>query len=69
VAWKKRAIEAELTAAGRAITVLGGRRLKALPVDLPGLPEDRQLVRLAKERPTPPAYPRRPGVPAKHPIV
>jgi len=69
VAWKKRAIEAEMKAAGRAITILGGRRLRALPVDLPGLPPDRQLVRIARERPTPPSYPRRPGVPNRNPIV
>ena len=69
VAWKKRDVEEEMRAAARAITVLGGRRLKALPVDLPGLPPDRQLVRLAKERPTPAAYPRRPGVPSKKPII
>jgi 16S rRNA (guanine527-N7)-methyltransferase len=69
VAWKKRPIEDEQRAATRAITILGGRRLAAMPVDLPGLPPDRQLVRLAKERPTPSIYPRRPGMPGKHPIV
>ena len=68
VAWKKRDLEEELPAATRAITVLGGRRLEALPVDLPGLPPDRQLVCIAKERPTPPKYPRLPGVPSKNPI-
>jgi 16S rRNA (guanine527-N7)-methyltransferase len=69
VAWKKRGIDEEMRAAGRAIAVLGGRRLKALAVDLPGLPPDRQLVRIAKERPTPAAYPRLPGTPSKDPIV
>jgi 16S rRNA (guanine527-N7)-methyltransferase len=69
VAWKKRDLEDEMRAAARAISVLGGRRLKALPLELPGLPPDRQLVRIAKERPTPATYPRRPGTPSKHPIV
>ncbi|HEY3111074.1 MAG TPA: 16S rRNA (guanine(527)-N(7))-methyltransferase RsmG [Chloroflexota bacterium] len=71
VAWKKRdeKVEAEVLVSGRGVSILGGRRLKSLPVDLPGLPPDRQLVMLAKERPTPPKYPRLPGVPAHQPLV
>jgi 16S rRNA (guanine527-N7)-methyltransferase len=71
VAWKKRdeKVEAEVLVSGRAVSILGGRRLKPLPVDLPGLPPDRQLVMLGKERPTPPKYPRLPGVPEHQPLV
>ena len=71
VAWKKRdeKVEAEVLVSGRAVSILGGRRLKPLPVDLPGLPPDRQLVMLAKERPTSPRYPRLPGVPEHQPLV
>jgi 16S rRNA (guanine527-N7)-methyltransferase len=71
VAWKKRdeKVEAEVLVSGRGVSILGGRRLKSLPVDLPGLPPDRQLVMLAKERPTPPKYPRLPGVPEHQPLV
>jgi 16S rRNA (guanine527-N7)-methyltransferase len=71
VAWKKRdeKVDAEVLVSGRGVSILGGRRLKPLPVDLPGLPPDRQLVMLAKERPTPDRYPRLPGVPAHQPLV
>lgn len=69
VAWKKRDVADEVTVAGRGVSILGGRRLKALPVDLPGLPPDRQLILLAKERPTPPRYPRLPGTPQQRPLV
>lgn len=69
VAWKKRDVEDEILVAGRGISILGGRRLTSLPVDLPGLPPDRQLVRIAKERRTPDRYPRAPGVPKQRPLV
>jgi 16S rRNA (guanine527-N7)-methyltransferase len=71
VAWKKRdeKVEAEVLVSGRGVSILGGRRLRSLPVELPGLPPDRQLVLLAKERPTPPKYPRLPGVPEHQPLV
>ena len=71
VAWKKRdeKVEAEVLVSGRAVSILGGRRLRPIPVDLPGLPPDRQLVMLAKERPCPPRYPRLPGVPEHQPLV
>jgi 16S rRNA (guanine527-N7)-methyltransferase len=69
VAWKKRDVEDEILVAGRGVSILGGRRLRSLPVDLPGLPPDRQLVRLSKERATPPKYPRAPGTPKLKPLV
>jgi 16S rRNA (guanine527-N7)-methyltransferase len=69
VAWKKRDVDDEVLVAGRGVSILGGRRMTALPVDLPGLPTDRQLVRLGKERPTPAKYPRAPGVPKTKPLV
>ena len=69
IAWKKRDIAGELQAAGRAISILGGRRLPLMPVDLAGLPLDRQLVRIAKEKATPPRYPRLPGTPSREPLL
>jgi 16S rRNA (guanine527-N7)-methyltransferase len=71
IAWKKRdeKVEAEVLVSGRAASVLGGRRLKSVPVDLPGLPPDRQLVLIAKEKPTPPKYPRLPGIPQQRPLI
>jgi 16S rRNA (guanine527-N7)-methyltransferase len=69
IAWKKRDVADEIAVAGRGVSILGGRRLRSEPVDLPGLPADRQLVMLSKERPTPHRYPRLPGVPEHQPLV
>ena len=57
----------EVERAAKAIATMGGRLLRVVPVELPGL-SGRTLVVLAKERPTPPAYPRRPGMPHKRPL-
>jgi 16S rRNA (guanine527-N7)-methyltransferase len=69
VAWKKADQNDELLVAGRGLSILGGRRLSPEPVDLPGLPDDRRLIVLVKERPTPKQYPRLPGVPKHRPLV
>jgi hypothetical protein len=45
--------------------VLGGRAF-AVPFDVPGPPQT--VVAVQKLRPTPEAYPRRPGVPEKSPL-
>lgn len=58
----------ELEKAEGAIQRLGGAVEAVLPVVLPGLPKHRQLVVLRKVHSTPPAYPRRPGIPAKRPL-
>jgi len=68
IAQKKVGIDAELRAAGRAITVLGGRLLPVQTYRLPDLAEPRWLVVVEKIRPTPPQYPRRVGVPTKKPL-
>jgi len=60
-------IAAELAAGERALGKLGGSSLRVTPVALPLLPE-RLLVEARKRWPTPPAYPRRPGVPTKQPL-
>jgi len=59
---------AEVRAAERALTLLGGQLARLLPVELHGLAETRYLVLTEKVAPTPARYPRRPGVPAKRPI-
>ena len=69
VAYKKADQNDELLVAGRALSILGGRRLSPQPVDLPGLPDDRRLVVLVKEKSTPKQYPRLPGVPKQRPLV
>ena len=68
IAPKKRGIEAEITAASRALAIVGGRLLPSVDVTLPILDEARQLVVVEKVRPTPRAYPRRPGQPSRSPL-
>jgi 16S rRNA (guanine527-N7)-methyltransferase len=58
----------EARAAEKAIRVLGGGPAELIPVQLPGLADERWLVVVKKEKPTPAAYPRRVGIPAKTPI-
>ncbi len=64
---KKAAISAELERAQNAIDALGGGVREVMTVSLPGL-DDRSLVVLEKQHPTPERYPRRPGMPAKRPL-
>lgn len=68
IAQKKGDISAELTSATRAITVMGGRVLEVREVPAAGL-EGHLVVVLEKVSPTPEAYPRRAGLPAKRPIM
>jgi 16S rRNA (guanine527-N7)-methyltransferase len=57
----------EVAAARGAVELLGGRLLAVEPAEIPGV-EPRTLVVVEKIAPTPPEYPRTPGVPAKRPI-
>jgi 16S rRNA (guanine527-N7)-methyltransferase len=59
---------AEAHAAEQAISVLGGHLRQLLPVTLPGVVEERYLVLVDKVAATPPAYPRRAGLPVKSPL-
>jgi 16S rRNA (guanine527-N7)-methyltransferase len=59
---------AEAHAAEHATRLLGGHLRKLIPVTLPGVVEDRYLVVIDKVAATPNAYPRRVGVPSKHPL-
>ena len=68
IAMKQGDLSTELAEAERAIALLGGTLEQIIAVDLPGLPPGRQLVALRKAQPTPPAYPRRAGLPAKRPL-
>lgn len=67
IAPKKGAIEEELSQATKAIDLLGGRLKEVKRVDLELLKE-RSLVIIEKVSPTPQRYPRRAGVPARHPL-
>ena len=65
---KKADIQDELARAQNAVAALGGSLKAATPVSLPNLNEPRAIVALEKTSPTPPQYPRRPGIPAKRPL-
>jgi 16S rRNA (guanine527-N7)-methyltransferase len=62
-------ITGEIEGAARAIEVLGGRLARAIPVHVSALSGfRRQVLVIAKVRPTPAAYPRRAGIAHKRPI-
>ena len=69
IAYKGPEAERQVADSGAALEALGGevRRLKA--VSLPREMGERVLVLVEKTAPTPPAYPRRPGTPAKRPLA
>jgi 16S rRNA (guanine527-N7)-methyltransferase len=58
----------EAQSAEKAIEILGGKLEQLIPVNLPGVVDDRYLVVVEKIAATPPNYPRKPGVPAKQPL-
>jgi len=69
VAHKKGDIDNELHEATKAIRVMGGKPPSIRQVEAPGLTDGRVLVIVEKVFPTPIAYPRRAGLPAKQPIL
>ncbi|GAB4397482.1 MAG: 16S rRNA (guanine(527)-N(7))-methyltransferase RsmG [Anaerolineales bacterium] len=58
----------EAHAAEVALRLLGGHLQQILPVTLPEVADERYLVVVNKIAATPPAYPRRAGVPGKKPL-
>ena len=68
LALKGRAYEEELEAAAHALKVLGGAIEAVRPVTLPGLEDRRAVLVIEKTAPTPKAYPRKAGTPAKKPL-
>ncbi len=68
LAQKGETVKAEMEEAENAMKVLGGRFNKRVPVQLPGLAEERYLVVIEKVAPTPEKYPRREGMAAKRPL-
>ncbi|MBA7713485.1 Ribosomal RNA small subunit methyltransferase G [subsurface metagenome] len=69
IAQKKGDVNSEITRADRAISLLGGNLREAKRVELAEFADERWLVIIDKVAPTPPQYPRRPGIPAKRPLV
>jgi 16S rRNA (guanine527-N7)-methyltransferase len=59
---------AEAQSAENAIKILGGKLKQLIPVNLPGVADDRYLVLVDKVAATPHNYPRKPGIPAKTPL-
>jgi len=59
---------AEAQSAEKALRLLGGQLRQVIPVNLPGLADERYLVLVAKSAATPPKYPRKAGMPMKHPL-
>ncbi|GAB4503100.1 MAG: 16S rRNA (guanine(527)-N(7))-methyltransferase RsmG [Anaerolineales bacterium] len=68
LAQKGESAPAEVHAAEGAVNLLGGQIRQLIPVTLPGVVEERHLVLVDKVAATPPAYPRKPGVPVKKPL-
>jgi len=68
LAMKGESAHAESHAAEQAFRVLGGHLKKVVPVTLPGVAEEHFLVWVEKVAATPAGYPRRVGLPAKHPV-
>lgn len=60
---------AEVHEAEEAIATLGGQVRQLVPVELRGLAETRYLVVIDKTASCPGKYPRRPGMPKKHPLT
>lgn len=58
----------EVNAARNAVGVLGGKIMDVVSITIPGLPAERHLVMIRKNKATPRLYPRRPGLPAQKPL-
>ncbi|MCL4508745.1 MAG: 16S rRNA (guanine(527)-N(7))-methyltransferase RsmG [Chloroflexi bacterium] len=68
VAMKKGAVDEEIAAARKAISVCGGELQAVQSIAVSELLPDHQLIVLEKVGATPSRYPRRPGIPQRQPI-
>ncbi len=68
IAQKSKNVAEEVERADSAILLLGGLDAEVIPVSVPGLPDERNLIVIEKLAETPEEYPRRVGVPSKNPI-
>lgn len=68
LAMKGKAAEEELDAAGDALSMLGAGELALIDAYPEGVDSELVLISILKDRPTPKAYPREPGVPRKSPL-
>ena len=69
IAQKKGAVDLEVSQAARAISILGGNLRELKKIDLAEFTDERWLVVVEKIGLTPEKYPRRPGMPAKRPLL
>jgi 16S rRNA (guanine527-N7)-methyltransferase len=69
VAMKGKTAAEEAADSGPALAALGGRLADIIRVDLPGVDEPHNLVVVDKIAPTPRAYPRKPGIPTRRPLM
>jgi len=69
ISQKKGDIEREVEQSQKAIDIMGGSLREVKSIELAELHDKRYLVVIDKTGPTPAEYPRRPGIPAKRPIV
>jgi len=69
IAQKKGGIDLEISQATKAIGTLGGNLREIKRVDLEEFTDERQLIIIDKVSSTPEQYPRRPGIPAKRPLI
>jgi 16S rRNA (guanine527-N7)-methyltransferase len=69
VAQKQAQAKPEIDRATKAIRTLGGRLREVIDIALPEFTDKRCLIIFDKITATPNEYPRRPGIPAKDPIV
>jgi len=68
LAYKGPEVDGEMKQSGPALTMLGGRLARTRRLSLPRQMGARALVLVEKIAATPPAYPRRPGIPEKRPL-
>ncbi len=68
VAQKSKKVEEEVERADTAILLLGGLDAEVIPVTVPDLPDERNLIVVEKIVETPEEYPRRVGIPSKTPL-
>jgi 16S rRNA (guanine527-N7)-methyltransferase len=69
IAQKKGDIAAEVAGAEKAVRLMGGVPPQLKKVELEALSDERYLVIVDKIEDTPEKYPRRPGMPAKRPVM
>jgi 16S rRNA (guanine527-N7)-methyltransferase len=68
IAQKKGSVDEEISRAGSAIVMLGGKLREVKRIELEEFADERYLVVIDKITPTPEKYPRRPGIPGKRPL-